>query len=184
MHLNIFGLWSWKDCTIRVCDECKESVRAHYVTDGKFTPPNHVVKHHVIPRISRPTTRLTMLNKCTSLPIHCSQVPYTFWPQGSAQCLVSTVRLSPDKSTSWQMKLETAGKEPTLWLADCITSSRTMVLERRKCTYTLITVLVKTRTIAWCNILSGEYLPAGIRPSFFLFWLLGKVFPRLVFWVI
>ena len=129
-----------------MCDECKESVHSHYVTDGKFTPPpqpcsqtpcnSHDIKAHYsfdyAQQVHFPSDPLQLgpiyfltPRKCTVFGVNCEALP-------------RQVNFLTDEVADY-------GKGAN---AVVIISSRIMVLERRKCTYTWIIAAVKIRIIA------------------------------------
>ena len=78
-----------------ICQKCKESVHAHFVSNGQFS-----LAHHATPLTSKYTTRSITLSRCTTHLIPCNWVQSTFSLHVSVRCLVSVVKLSRARSPS------------------------------------------------------------------------------------
>ena len=121
-----------------ICEECKESVRAHFVIDGKFAPPP-------------PSSRIPC--NSNNIKVHYSfdfaqQIHYPSDPlQPGPIYLASTVKPFPVRSTSLRMKRVIVGKAPTLLSVGSTSFLRSMDSGRRTCTCMQIIVLGRTRII-------------------------------------
>jgi hypothetical protein len=138
-----------------VCEECKESIRAHFVTNGEFTPlppwsrtpcnSNNIKAHYSFdyaqqvhypsdPLQPGPIYFLTP-RKCTVFGVNCEALPrqINFLTDEAGDC----------------------GKGAMLSSVGWTSSFTVMALERRTSFSSPIIALDRTKTTAWCIIWHG-----------------------------
>ena len=159
-----------------VCEECKESIQAHFVVNGNFSPPpysqtpaNSVdIKVHYsfdyaqqvhYPSDPGPIYFLTP-RKCTVFGVNCEALPrqINFLTDEAGDC----------------------GTGANAVVSHIHFFLKIMVLVRKKCSCTQITVQDKTKITVWFNTSYGALSLEDTPKSPFLFFLLGtQNFPQI-----